>query len=142
MEGQPNNQTLNKSSLILLVTLGFVLGALASAVGFNIYRKLSTSHTHPLAGGWVLDPAESGNLDGDVPRSFDFRESTVDIETVDGRKVTCEYDIERAEDVFVGPLTIHDYFGTELTYNWSKQPTVILSTPDDSDDKNRYLFAG
>lgn len=113
-----------------------------SAIGFRVYRDSSIARTYPLAGGWVLDPATTEELEGTAPRSFDFKEDTVDIQTVDGQKLTCAYEIEDAEDGFVGPLTIHDYLGSDLTFDWSKQPSVVLKLSGDEARGRRYLFAG
>ena len=129
------------------VALAFVMGVLIGATIIVGYWHRQRTTWNDLLLGWVItgeSSAEYAQME-DTPRSFDFSESTVRIETIGGEEYTCEYDLER-EGYGYGSVTIHDYCdtGEDVALRYSIQPIVHIRglDPDDEDAIISYSLAG
>ena len=135
---------------ILTHALAALLGSLAAfaiilLAGNSQITALPSSAVgayDPLRLGWVLFAEELDEADKDAPYRFDFHDGTVDIETVDGEVISCEYEYI-GEESLGRMVVIHDYLGRDMELEYSVQPVLHLRILSNMEPEQLdYWFAG
>ena len=131
-----NIQTKWQPFFLCGLVLGLIIGIIAvQTISYHVRSNSANS----ILGGWAIpfESIEDGQM---APKSFNFYKKTVDIETVDGDKITCNYTVKK-ENSLGRIIVIHDYFGGDVEISYSRQPMIHVHSRDGAWEAD-YYFAG